>query len=146
MNELKLPSFEYKVRKEADKTYIFDLLRKKYVVLTPEEWVRQHIVHFLIANKYPKSLMKLEQGTSYNKLQKRTDLRVYTPDGNLFMLVECKAPEVKITKEVSLQAATYANTLNPKYIFLSNGIEHFIFEMNYKTGENVAQNQLPLFS
>lgn len=146
MLQLNLPPFEYKVKKEGEKTYIFDIFRKKYIVLTPEEWVRQHIGHLLMANQYPSSLIKLEAGMVYNKLAKRTDIRVFDRKGNLFMLVECKAPEIKIDDKVIAQTSMYAKTLKPPFIFITNGIAHFIFEMDYENGVSKPLKSLPNFN
>lgn len=143
MQQLNLPPFEYKIKHDADKTYIFDIFRKKYIVLTPEEWVRQHVAHLLLAQGYPASLIKLESGTSYNNLAKRTDIQVFDRDGNLFMLVECKAPHIKIDEKVSSQAALYGKTLRPRHIFLSNGMVHYIFACDYATGKLSPINELP---
>ena len=97
MYPIDLPSFDIKLKEENGQTYIFDIIRKKYLVVTPEEWVRQHILHLLI-NKYdyPKGLFQTEQGHTYNSLQKRTDILVYNRDGGIKLLVECKAHNVKI--------------------------------------------------
>lgn len=116
--------------KEIDgKVAIFDYLRKKYVILTPEEEVRQGIVDFLIYEKnYPKSLIKLESGLSYNTLNKRSDILVFDNQAAAFLLVECKAREVKIDQKVIEQATRYNLTLKAKYICITNGVSTFCFE------------------
>jgi len=120
---LNLPKFEIQV-KEMDKgTCIFDVIRKKYIVLTPEEWVRQHFIHFLINSyKYPKSLMKVESGLKYNNLQKRSDIQVYTRKGHPFLIVECKASNVKLDSKVIDQAALYNKSIGADYIIVTNGM------------------------
>lgn len=120
---LNLPKFEIQV-KEMDKgTCIFDVIRKKYIVLTPEEWVRQHFIHFLINSyKYPKSLMKVESGLKYNNLQKRSDIQVYTRKGHPFLVVECKASNVKLDSKVIDQAALYNKSIGADYIIVTNGM------------------------
>ncbi len=120
---LNLPKFEIQV-KEMDKgTCIFDVIRKKYIVLTPEEWVRQHFIHFLINSyKYPKSLMKVESGLKYNNLQKRSDILVYTRKGHPFLIVECKASNVKLDSKVIDQAALYNKSIGADYIIVTNGM------------------------
>ena len=95
MIKLNLPDFDYKLKKAEGKVWIFDVIRKKYLVLTPEEWVRQHVVHFLITHKkYPKALIKLEGGLNYNQLQKRSDIVVFDREGKPWMIMECKAPAI----------------------------------------------------
>ena len=103
---------------------IFDETRKKLLVLTPEEWVRQHFVHFLIGKGVPKGLLALERGLSYNKLQKRSDILVYDHDGQPNMLVECKAPQITLDQSVLSQALTYNQTIKAKYIAITNGMQH----------------------
>lgn len=104
-------------------TCIFDVIRKKYIVLTPEEWVRQHFIHFLINSyKYPKSLMKVESGLKYNNLQKRSDIQVYTRKGHPFLVVECKASNVKLDSKVIDQAALYNKSIGADYIIVTNGM------------------------
>src|SRR5690606_11621802 len=99
MNKLNLPEFEIKIKNISGKNHVFDELRKKFVCLTPEEWVRQHFVHLLVKfYKYPKSLIKLEGGLTYNSLKKRTDIVVYDRQGNTFLIVECKAATIPVTQ------------------------------------------------
>jgi type I site-specific restriction endonuclease len=102
------------------------LLRKRYIVLTPEEWVRQHFIQFLISEKnYPVSLMSVEKGLKLNTRQKRTDIVVFSNFGNPWMIVECKSPMVKITEVTLFQAARYNMSLNVQFISLTNGMEHY---------------------
>ncbi|TDQ18356.1 type I restriction and modification enzyme subunit R-like protein [Algoriphagus boseongensis] len=128
---LSLPAIEPQLKWEEDKAWIFDSLRKKYLVLTPEEWVRQHWVSFLIHHKgYPKGLFSLEKGMKYNQLAKRTDLVIFDRDARPFLLVECKAPEVKIDEKTLAQAMAYNKQLNCQNIVLSNGMRHFCFSQS----------------
>src|SRR5690606_41190461 len=100
MLKLNLPSFDYNLLKEEGKIWILDGIRKKYIVLTPEEWVRQHFIHYLInEKKYPRSLMRIEGGLRYNALQKRSDIVVYDVKGLPWLVVECKAPHEPIRSE-----------------------------------------------
>ena len=122
---LNLPPIEPSMKFEQGKFWIFDSLRKKHLVLTPEEWVRQHWINFLIEHKgYPKGLFALEKGLKYNSLQKRTDLVVFDREGNPFLLVECKAPEVPINDKTLSQAMIYNQEIQSPNIVLSNGINH----------------------
>ncbi len=118
--------------KEIDgKVAIFDYLRKKYVILTPEEEVRQGIVDYLIFEKnYPRTLIKLETGLNYNSLNMRSDILVYDNQANPFLLVECKAKDVKIDQKVIEQATRYNLTLNARYVCITNGVSTFCFEKN----------------
>jgi hypothetical protein len=140
MDALNLPSFECKITKSGANYLIFDKLRRKNVVLTPEEWVRQHIVHYLTdVLQYPKSLVSIERGTKYNKLQKRTDLCVYDQEGKPYLLVECKAASVPITQEVVKQVSVYNQTLQAKYVVITNGMQHFCWQVDFE-----SRNYMPL--
>lgn len=132
MQPLNLPAFAYRLINEGGKVWIFDGIRKKFVVLTPEEWVRQHLVNYLVNHLgYPKGLMKVETGLTYNELQKRTDIVVLDRDGNNWMVVECKAPTQKITSAAALQVAIYNTNIRAKYILISNGLTHLCFSVNF---------------
>jgi predicted type IV restriction endonuclease len=126
MNRLNLPAFDYKLKKEAGKHFILDLIRRKYVTLTPEEWVRQHFVHHLINDlKYPKSLYKVESGLKFNNLQKRSDILIHNREGKAWMLVECKSPDIKLTQKAFNQIAVYNMTIGAQYLAVTNGMVHF---------------------
>lgn len=126
MYKLNLPEFNIALRKEQGKVWIFDIIRKKYVVLTPEEWVRQHFIHYLINDRgYPKSLFKVERGLTYNKLLKRSDIVIHDRTGKPRMLVECKAPEIKLTQKAFNQVAVYNMTVGARYIAVTNGMAQF---------------------
>lgn len=122
---LNLPPIEPTLQEKEGKMMIFDTLRKKYLILTPEEWVRQHWISFLIKNlNYPKGLLALEKGLTYNQLQKRTDLVVWDKEGNPYLLIECKAPQIKLTQRTLEQACLYQKKLQTKFLILTNGIQH----------------------
>jgi type I site-specific restriction endonuclease len=124
--QLNLPPYDFKLRTVGQSKQIFDSLRKRYVPLTPEEWVRQHFIRFLIdEKKYPAALMSIEKGLKLNTSQKRTDIVVFNEFGKPWMIVECKSPTVEITEEALFQAARYNLTMNVQFITLTNGIEHF---------------------
>ncbi len=107
---------------------MFDIIRRKFVFLSPEEWVRQHFIHLLIGHyRYPRSLFAVETGVYYNTLKKRSDIMVLGADGIPFLLVECKAPGVKIRNSVFDQIARYNFSLKPRYLVVTNGMEHFCF-------------------
>ena len=131
MYELNLPTFDFRLKKENSVVFIFDVIRKKYVKLTPEEWVRQHVVHFLLEQKhYPASLMNVEVGMEIQTMRRRADIVCYESDGGVRLITECKAPEVKITQVVFEQIAQYNMCLNAKYLLVTNGLEHFVCEIN----------------
>lgn len=126
MIQLNLPAFAYKVKKQAGKPYIYDTIRRKYLLLTPEEWVRQHFTHYLINHlNYPRGLMTTESGLRYNKLQRRTDIVVFDRQAAPYMIVECKAPSVAINQQVFNQIAVYNKVLQARLLVVSNGLQHY---------------------
>ena len=147
MQKLNLPAIDAKLKKEEGKVWIFDMIRKKYVVLTPEEWVRQHFIHFLIHElKYPKSLFRIESSLTYNKLQKRSDILIFDRDGKPWMLVECKSADIRLSQNAFNQVAVYNMTVNAKYIAVSNGRIHFCCEAAKHGGASIFLNSFPQFS
>ncbi|MBX2962604.1 MAG: type I restriction enzyme HsdR N-terminal domain-containing protein [Cyclobacteriaceae bacterium] len=129
MIKLNLPTFDYKLRKADGKVWIFDGIRKKYVVLTPEEWVRQHLVHYLIHERaYPKALVKIEVGLKYNTLSKRSDIVLFNRQGSPWMIVECKAPEIELTSLTAQQISVYNQTLKADYLLISNGMKLICYQ------------------
>ncbi len=145
MEKLNLPPYEAELRKLDGKIHIFDPIRKKYLVLSPEEWVRQHFLNFLIHNKgYSPSLISMESGLKYNERQKRTDLVAYGPQLIPLLLVECKAPDVKITQKSFTQISSYFSQVKAKYMILTNGLEHFCFRPNNK--ELIFEENIPNFN
>ncbi len=136
MKPLKLPEYEFRV----ENNQIFCLIRKKWVVLTPEEWVRQHFLNLLINHlDYPKGLFKLEQSIKYFKNQKRSDITVLDRDGQVFLLVECKSPDVKLNAKVVGQVAAYNKILDARYLSITNGLTHFIWEKNENGLEQLSK-------
>lgn len=141
---LNLPSFPFKIMEKGGKYFIFDFLRKKELLLSPEEWVRQHFVQYLIHQKgYSKNLISLEKGLQLNDLKKRTDILVYNRNSIPVILVECKAPTIKITQEVFDQAARYNMVYKVKYLVVTNGLEHFYCEMDYECESYRFIEELP---
>ena len=142
MFKLNLPDFNLTVRKEEGKVWIFDIIRKKYIVLTPEEWVRQHFIHYLINElNYPKSLFRIEGSLTYNKLQKRSDIVIHDRGGKPWMLVECKAPNIKLTQKAFNQVAVYNMTIGARYVAVTNGMVQYCF----MTSANSEVNHLTSF-
>jgi hypothetical protein len=143
---LNLPPYVLKYRTEGQITQIFDKWRKKYVVLTPEEWVRQHLVNFLVSEKkFPSSLIVLEGGLKLNGLQKRSDVVVYNTKGEPILIVECKAPGVKISQETFDQITRYNMTLKVDYLLVSNGLDHYCCRMDYLQKGYTFLKEVPLF-
>ena len=141
---LNLPSFGLKIKEENGIYYIFDQIRKKYLVLTPEEWVRQNLIRFLIeVKKYPGSLMKIEGGLKLNNLQKRSDILLFNKNGKKIILVECKAPAVKITQDTFDQIARYNFVHKVEWLLVSNGIQHFCCRIDYDKKTYSFVEELP---
>ncbi|PWJ58831.1 type I restriction and modification enzyme subunit R-like protein [Dyadobacter jejuensis] len=129
MINLNLPPYPYKVKQVDGKSFIFDIIRKKYVSLTPEEWVRQHFIHLLITHyHYPKALFAIETGLRYNKMARRSDILILARDGSPYLLVECKAPDIKISDATFAQISRYNFTIQPKFLAVTNGQQHFCFQ------------------
>ncbi|MBA3971376.1 MAG: type I restriction enzyme HsdR N-terminal domain-containing protein [Bacteroidetes bacterium] len=146
MQALNLPPYQFKFKETEGRLQIFDSFRKKYVILTPEEWVRQNFLSYLTTEKqFPASLIAVEAGLKYNQLQKRADVLVYDKEGAPFLLVECKAPEVKITQDTFDQVARYNMIFKVKYLVVTNGLNHFCCEMNYTDNTYVYLKDIPAF-
>lgn len=134
MQKLNLPEYQHNIRINGDKADIFDSIRKKYIALTPEEWVRQNFIQFLILEKgYPATLMAVEKGLKVNNMFRRTDIVLYNTLGKALMIVECKAPEVRISQETFDQAARYNLSLKVKYLAITNGLQHFCCQVNFQS-------------
>ncbi len=146
MERLNLPTYNFKLKNSQNKTLIFDKLRKKYVVLTPEEWVRQHFVHFLIDKKnYPETLIAIEKQLTINNLKKRTDILIFNTNGNPEIIIECKAPSVKISQETFDQIARYNIKLNAKFLIVTNGITHFYCQMDFNNKTYIFLKDFPSY-
>jgi hypothetical protein len=133
MLPLNLPAYPTKIIVRNGKNAIFDVLRKRYVALTPEEWVRQHFVHFLIEKKgYPQALIANEVSLSLNGTKKRCDSVLYNRDFTARMIIEYKAPHVAITQEVFEQISRYNIVLKVEYLIVSNGLSHYCCKIDYE--------------
>jgi len=144
MEALNLPAFDVNVKQAGDKFLIFDGIRRKYLVLTPEEWVRQHFIHYLVQYlHYPKGLISPERGTMYNTLNKRTDICVFDTIGKACMLVECKASTVKISEATIRQATTYNQNIRAKFIVLTNGLEHYCWQVDFENSTTFPLAGIP---
>ena len=133
MKNLNLPSYPFTFQEDSKKTKIFDEIRKKFLVLTPEEWVRQHFVQFLIHERnFPRGLIALEKGLKLNGLQKRTDILVYSKAGKPVLMVECKAPEIQINQKVFDQIGRYNIIFKLPYLVVTNGLNHYCAKVDFK--------------
>ena len=146
MYKLNLPEFDYKLKKAEDKIWIFDGIRKKYIVLTPEEWVRQHFIQYLIHQKnYPKTLIRIEGGLVYNQLQKRTDIVVFNRQGKPWMIVECKSPDVSLSPATLTQASAYNASLKAEFITVTNGMVHYCAHVDWAERKTTLLKDTPLY-
>ena len=146
MRTLNLPSYPFQLTEKGGKTYIFDLLRRKRVTLTPEEWVRQHFVRFLIsARSYPPSRIANEVTINVNTTTKRCDTVVYDDFLTPLVIIEYKAPEVAITDAVFNQIARYNSALRAPYLMVSNGLNHYCCRMDYQSMESHFLNDIPKY-
>lgn len=147
MQDLNFPSYVFRFKNSENKVHIFDDIRKKFVVLQPEEWVRQHAVNFLIhQKKYPKSHINVEKQLKVNKTTKRYDIVVFDLDGSIKVLVECKSPSIKITQSTFDQIARYNMHLKATYLMVTNGLDHFYCKMDYTEEKYRFLEQIPDFS
>ena len=146
MPQLNLPKVALKTKSVEGTIQVFDVIRKKYFVLTPEEWVRQHFIHYLNAEKnYPMGLMGVEKMVKYNALKTRADIVLYTTEGKAKMIVECKAPNVKITQDTFNQIAKYNFKLKVQFLVVTNGMQHFCCKMDYEKNINCFLEEVPAF-
>ena len=147
MPQLNLPNADLKIKLVEGTTQVFDAVRKKYLILTPEEWVRQHFIYFLnVEKKYPLGLMGVEKMVKYNSMHTRADIVLYTIEGTPNMIVECKAPNVKVTQDTFNQIAKYNSQLKVQYLVVTNGMKHYCCEMNYETNNIKFLEKIPVFS
>ncbi|MFN8254626.1 MAG: type I restriction enzyme HsdR N-terminal domain-containing protein [Bacteroidales bacterium] len=134
----------FKIIQKNHKEYIFDSIRKKYVVLTPEEWVRQNTIYYLVHSKnYPPNLIRIEQKLKGKDQFFRSDIVVYSRNGEAKMIVECKAEKVKITQDVFDQISKYNLQFNVDYLVVTNGLMHYTCKMDYKNKSYTFLKELP---
>lgn len=144
MNSLNLPAYEYRLEQNGGKLAIFDPIRKKFIVLTPEEWVRQHFVNYLTHHLgYPASRIRVESGTSYNKRAKRTDILIYDDQLEPLVLVECKAAHVAVSQATFNQISVYNKILKAKILICSNGMVHYACNYDLETNAVSFLDHIP---
>ncbi len=132
MQKLNFPTYSFRFKSSENKISIFDSIRKKFVILQPEEWVRQHCIQYLIdVKQYPKSLINVEKELVVNTLKKRYDIVVYNSDGSIHLIVECKSPAITINQSTFDQIAQYNLVLNANYLMVTNGLNHYYCQMDF---------------
>jgi len=144
MQQLNFPVYNFRFKNSENKVSIFDEIRKKFIILTPEEWVRQHVIQFLLAEKkYPKSLINVEKALNVNGLRKRYDVVVFNPNGSIFILVECKSPEIKTAQATFDQIARYNMSLKAQFLMVTNGHNHYFCQMDFENEKYEFLKELP---
>lgn len=147
MQKLNFNNYTFRFKNSENKVAIFDEIRKKFIILTPEEWVRQHVVRFLLEEKkYPKSYVNVEKIVKINGLTKRYDIVVFQPDGSIFLLVECKAPGITISQNTFDQIARYNMSLNAVHMMVTNGLNHYFCQMDYEQEKYFFLQDLPEYT
>ncbi len=144
MQPLNFPNYQFRFKSNKNKTLIFDEIRKRFVILTPEEWVRQHTVRYLLLEmKYPTSLINVEKKLDLHGTIKRYDIVVFNKDGSIRIIVECKAPKVQINQLTFDQIARYNLVLKSDYLMVTNGLEHYYCQMDFENQCYVFLEQIP---
>lgn len=144
MQKLNFPNYSFRFKNSENKVSVFDEIRKKFIILTPEEWVRQHTIQFLLLEKkYPKAYLNAEKTIEINGTKKRYDIVVFKPNGELFLLIECKAPEVTINQQTFDQIARYNLKLKADYLMVTNGLNHYFCQMDFEQEQYVFLKELP---
>ena len=145
-SKLNLPNVALKTKLVDGTTQVFDVVRKKYFKLSPEEWVRQHFLHYLnIEKNYPFGVMKVEKMVKYNNLSTRADIIIYNREGKPHMIVECKSSDTKITQDVFDQISRYNFNLRVKYLVVTNGLQHFCCKLDYQKNKIVFLKDIPVY-
>jgi hypothetical protein len=146
MQFLNFSTFDYKLHTVAGKYYIFDIVRKKYVRLTPEEWTRQHLIHYLTQELfYPKGLIRVEKQIQGHYLMNRPDIVIYDKNGNPFLIAECKAPHIPISNKAYIQLARYNRNLKAQLLVISNGKEYGCWRLDYQQLHAETLDTIPAF-
>ena len=146
MQNLNFPKYNFRFKSNENKTLIFDIIRKKFVVLTPEEWVRQHTIHFLTSEKkYSTSHINVEKKLQLNDTVKRYDIVVFNKDGTIKIIVECKAPSIKTNQQTFDQIARYNLVLKSETLMVTNGLEHFFCKMDFTKKKYLFLKDLPSY-
>lgn len=146
MQDLNLPDYEFRFQREDDHVRIYDELRKKYVALTPEEWVRQNFIRFLVSEKaVPAGLIQQEKQLVINTMSRRPDIVVHDKHGKAVMIIECKAPEVKISQDTFDQVARYNSALKVPYLIVTNGLQHYCCKIDIVSNTYSFLKDIPVY-
>jgi hypothetical protein len=146
VQKLNFSKYNFRFKSNENKTLIFDIIRKKFVILTPEEWVRQHTLHFLITEKkYPVSYINVEKQLLLNDTVKRYDIVIFKNDGDVEIIIECKAPSVTINQLSFDQIARYNLALNSNLLMVTNGMTHYFCKMDIKNKKYIFLRDLPKY-
>jgi hypothetical protein len=144
MQKLNFPDYSFKIKSKENKPAIFSILRKKYLVLSPEEWVRQHCVNYLMTEKnFSPNLLSEERQIQMNGITKRYDIVGFKPNGSIELIVECKAGNIEITQDTFDQIARYNMALNADYLMITNGLNHYFCQMDYNDETYIFLDHLP---
>mgnify|MGYP000645725499 CR=1 FL=1 len=144
LQALNFPKYPFRFKNKENKVSIFDSIRKKFVILQPEEWVRQHCIQYLLEVKgYPKSLINIEKQLTINSLKKRYDIVVFNSDGSIHLIIECKGPKININQETFDQIARYNLQLNASYLMVTNGLNHYYCQMDFKNERYLFLKDIP---
>lgn len=147
MEQLDFPAYNFRIKSSENKRQIFDPIRKKFIALSPEEWVRQHVIQFLSKDlNYPKSLINVEREIQLHGTRKRYDIIVFNPDGSIHLIVECKAPVIAITQATFDQIARYNLALDATFLMVTNGLTHYYCQMDFTAQRYVFLKNIPLYS
>lgn len=147
MQKLNFKDYAFRFKNSDNRVSVFDEIRKKFIILTPEEWVRQHVVRYLLEEKkYPKSHINVEKIIKINGLIKRYDIVIFQPDGSIFLLVECKAPGITISQSTFDQIARYNMSLNAMHMMVTNGLNHYFCRMDYEQEKYFFLQDLPEYT
>lgn len=147
MQTLNLPTYSFKIKSEDNRKYIFDEIRKKYLLLTPEEWVRQNFIKYLtVEKKYPRQLVSIEMEFKIKKLIRRCDIVVFNKSGEPNLIIECKSPAVEISQDTFDQISDYNRHFNVDYLIITNGIKHYCCKFDKKTGSFIFTGEIPEYS
>ena len=147
MQKLDFPDYKFRFKNSENKVAIFDEIRKKFIILTPEEWVRQNVLKYLIIEKkYPISLINVEKALKINGLTKRYDVLVFNSNGSINILVECKSTNVAISQQTFDQIARYNMALNADYLMVTNGLKHYFCKIDFENEKYMFLENLPAYN
>lgn len=147
MEPLNLPTYFFKIKSEDNRKYIFDEIRRKYILLTPEEWVRQNFIKYMVSEKNcPQQLISVEMEFKMNKLSRRCDIVVFNSAGKPNLIVECKSPEVQINQDIFDQIVNYNINFNVDYLIVTNGLKHYCCKLEKSKKSFIFIEKIPEYS